>query len=303
MANRHLSRSIALQSLFEWDFRGTTGEDIEDVISRVVLEFGPGMGDTSFVRDLVRGVVAKHGTLDTIIEKAARDWPIAQTPVVDRNVLRIGLYELLYASKEEVPARVAINEAIELAKSFGGDKSGKFVNGVLGTVYKEMGEPGKYDEPKKKKRKKLTKEEIAQLPGEALGGALVYAKNEDGEFYLGLVHDIFGYWTLSKGRVAPGETLEDGTARAIQDELALEVVVKDVLGTNEYVATDPERGKLRKHVTYFLAETRDMDALTLKKSGGLDDAKWFSLKDATNLKTYEDLSPVIAKGINILLSK
>ena len=86
--------------------------------------------------------------IDKIIEKSAPEWPIEQITIVDRNVLRIGLYELLYANKEEVPPKVAINEAIELAKSFGGESSGKFINGVLGTVYKEIGGP-ENEKPKK----------------------------------------------------------------------------------------------------------------------------------------------------------
>ena len=85
--------------------------------------------------------------LNKIIEKAAPQWPIEQIAVVDRNVLRLGLYELLFGNRDEVPPKVAINEAIELAKSFGGESSGKFVNGVLGTVYREIGEPGKDDAP------------------------------------------------------------------------------------------------------------------------------------------------------------
>ncbi len=125
MASRHLSRSIAMQSLYEWDFYG-------------MKDFGPGLEDLEFVRSLVHGVASHLKELDTIIEKAAPEWPIAQIPLIDRNVLRIGLFELLHANKEEVPPKVAINEAIELAKTFSGQISGKFINGVLGTVYKQL---------------------------------------------------------------------------------------------------------------------------------------------------------------------
>src|SRR3989338_9341467 len=144
MANRHLSRSIALQALFEWDFpvSSPTGRSsakkFSEIIDRLVGEFGEG-AEKDFIDKLAKGILKKREVLDTIIAKAAKDWPLDQTPLVDRNVLRLGLYELLFASKEEVPARVAINEAIELAKSFGGERSGKFINGVLGTIYKEMG--------------------------------------------------------------------------------------------------------------------------------------------------------------------
>jgi len=137
VGSRHLSRSIAMQSLYEKDFMGDK-VDLKEVVERNIQEFGPGLEDTDFARKLSFGVANNMDKLDKIIEKAAPEWPIEQINIVDRNVLRIGLYELIYANKEEVPPKVAINEAIELAKMFGGESSGKFINGVLGTVYKEL---------------------------------------------------------------------------------------------------------------------------------------------------------------------
>jgi N utilization substance protein B len=137
MASRHLSRSIAMQSLYEWDFSGKQ-RDLEKIVEKNIKEFGPGLEDQSLVWQIVTGVVKNLLKIDKIIEKAAPEWPIDQITIVDRNILRIGLFELLYGNKEEVPPKVAINEAIELAKSFGGESSGKFINGVLGTVYKEI---------------------------------------------------------------------------------------------------------------------------------------------------------------------
>lgn len=143
MASRHLSRSIAMQSLYEWDFSGKKPELLEKIVEKNIKEFGPGLEDPGFVWQLVNGVISHLPKLNKIIEKAAPEWPIEQITIVDRNVLRIGLYELLFADKEEVPPKVAINEAIELAKTFGGESSGKFINGVLGTVYKQVGGPNK----------------------------------------------------------------------------------------------------------------------------------------------------------------
>lgn len=143
MASRHLSRSIAMQSLFEWDFWGRKDEKLEEIVKRNVEEFGPGIEDSTFVLALVRGAINRLEDIDKIIERCAPEWPISQIAMVDRNVLRIGIYELLYENREEVPPKVAINESIELAKNFGGENSGKFVNGVLGTIYREIGEPGK----------------------------------------------------------------------------------------------------------------------------------------------------------------
>ena len=138
MVSRHLSRSIVMQSLYEWDFSGQKPEALKGIVEKNIKEFGPGLEDKTFVWQLVNGVVSKLPDLNKIIEKAAPEWPIEQITIVDRNVLRIGLYELLYGNVKEVPPKVAINEAIELAKTFGGESSGKFINGVLGTVYKEM---------------------------------------------------------------------------------------------------------------------------------------------------------------------
>ena len=137
MASRHLSRSIAMQSLYEWDFYGKK-DSLEKIVERNISDFGPGLEDLNFVRSLVQGVTSHISNIDKIIEKAAPEWPISQIPLIDRNVLRIGLFELLYSNKDEVPPKVAINEAIELAKTFSGTTSGKFVNGVLGTVFKQL---------------------------------------------------------------------------------------------------------------------------------------------------------------------
>ena len=128
-----------MQSLYEWDFLDKKS-DLEKIIERNIVEFGPGLEDESFIWQLVTGVVANLKEINEIIARAAPQWPISQISIVDRNVLRIGIYELLFGDKVTVPPKVAINEAIELAKSFGGDNSGKFINGVLGTVYKEIEE-------------------------------------------------------------------------------------------------------------------------------------------------------------------
>lgn len=147
MASRHLSRSIAMQTLYEWDFYGKKLENLERMKKRNIEEFGVGLKDTEFVCDLVEGVKKHLSEIDKIISKAAPEWPLEQITIIDRNVLRIGLYELLYEDREEVPPKVAINEAIELAKSFGGENSSKFINGVLGTVYKELNNDFKEPNP------------------------------------------------------------------------------------------------------------------------------------------------------------
>ncbi|PIR07513.1 transcription antitermination factor NusB [Candidatus Jorgensenbacteria bacterium CG_4_10_14_0_8_um_filter_39_13] len=142
MATRHLIRTIILQSLYEWDFYNQK-PDLNKIIERNLEEFGPGIDEPEFAWKIIKGIVEHWDEINKLIEKNAPEWPLAQTPPLDRNILRIGLYELLYASKEEVPSKVAINEAIEMAKNFGGENSSRFVNGVLGNVYKEMEEKNK----------------------------------------------------------------------------------------------------------------------------------------------------------------
>lgn len=286
MANRHLSRSIVLQSLFEWDFKGCNNSDIEGIIEYNIYEFAPGLEGTDFICTLAKGILKKKNKLDKIIEKAAPEWPLEQISIVDRNVLRIGLYELLFGNKKEVPAKVAINEAIELAKTFGGDSSGKFVNGVLGTVYKEVGGE---------------KEEKKEMPKEKLGGAVVYLR-ENKKILFALVHDVFGYWTLSKGHAEENESLKDCTIREIKEEIGVDIKLEEELGANDYVASDPEKGKIRKIVSYFLASTKNKN-IKLKETGGLDDTKWFTLEEIANLKMYDDIRPIITRAVKILNKK
>ena len=137
MATRQLARSVVLQSLYEWDFYNRSA-DLTEIIERNMQEFAPGIDEPEFIWRIVKGVVDHETEINDIIRRAAPEWPIEQISIIDRNALRIGLYELLYADPDEVPHKVAINEAIEIAKNYGGPNSGKFINGVLGTVYKEM---------------------------------------------------------------------------------------------------------------------------------------------------------------------
>ena len=313
MANRHLSRSIVLQTLFEWDFAlnnkknsSPTDDEVKKILKRNLKEFAPGFEDDIFVFSLIDQVFKKRKVADEIIEKAAPDWPINKISIVDRNILRIGLTELLFGDRKEVPPKVAINEAIELAKTFGGENSGKFVNGVLGAVYKEIGEPGKEQVTKKKKHSEPI--DIAKLPVEKKGGALVYAEKPaspaggDSHIVFALVHDVFGYWTISKGSIEEGENEKEATIREVKEEIGLDIKIEEKLGENEYVATHPDKGKSLKKVVYFLAQS-EYKELALEKSGGLDGARWFELSAIPELRIYNDIIPLISKAIEILSSK
>jgi len=136
MATRHLVRTVVLQSLYEWDFYGHK-TDITKVLERNLAEFAPGIDEPEFAWKILKGIAEHIKEIDAKITKTAPEWPLDKIAVIDRNILRIGLYELLFADKAEVPPKVAINESIEMAKNYGGPNSSRFINGVLGTVFRE----------------------------------------------------------------------------------------------------------------------------------------------------------------------
>lgn len=148
-SNRHLGRIIALQTLYEEEFRSEAGDtdfDLVEVLSRNIARYAEMVDDVQFIRELVHGVIAKAAELDALLQPIAPDWPIDQIARMDRLVLRIGLYELLH--EKDVPPKVVINEAVELAKAFGGENSSKFINGVLGTVLRQRTEGAEEEKPK-----------------------------------------------------------------------------------------------------------------------------------------------------------
>ena len=301
MANRHLARSVVLQVLFERDASGgkMSLSDAEQRLSDYAKEFGARESDLPFMKQLLQTAAAKQKEIDEVIARAAPEWPLERIAAIDRNVLRLGLTELLYADRAQVPAKVAINEAIELAKTFGSNSSGRFVNGVLGAVYVELGEPGKDEGGARKQQAQKT----GKMPTEYLAGAVVYARSK-GETYLAFVHDIFGHWTISKGKVEENEDIRAGAVREIKEEMGLDIRVVEELGVNEYIANDSkiDGGKKRKRVTYFLAEAPFAE-LKLGPSGGLDDAQWFPLSAVGDLNFYDDTLKIIIPAINELAKK
>ncbi len=138
MSNRHMARSIVMQSLYQWDFRGRKNVDTDEIIEQNITEFGVGLDDENrqYIRDTFKKILAKIDNIDKKIEEYSPDWKIDQMALVDRNILRIGVYELYF--NKEIPDKVAINEAIEIAKNFGGQSSGAFVNGIMGAMYNEI---------------------------------------------------------------------------------------------------------------------------------------------------------------------
>lgn len=139
MATRHLVRTIVLQSLYEWDFYNKKA-DLVEILERNLETFGPGIDEPEFAWEITKGVVENIDKIDNFIRKYAPEWPLEKISLIDKNILRVGIYELLFADKNEVPPKVAINEAIEVAKNYSGINSPKFINGVLGSIYKDLTE-------------------------------------------------------------------------------------------------------------------------------------------------------------------
>lgn len=137
MATRHLIRTVILQSLYEWDFHHQK-PDLTKILERNLGDFAPGIDEPEFAWKILKNIVEHLKEIDKILTQAAPEWPLEKISMINRNILRIGLSELLYADKDEVPPKVAINESIEMAKNYGGLNAVRFVNGVLGTIYREM---------------------------------------------------------------------------------------------------------------------------------------------------------------------
>ncbi len=282
MASRHLSRALVLQTLFECDLSGgITADRATEVLLRNAHEFALGPSDRAFAESLLAGVIAKQAEIDRIIAAAAPQWPIEHIAPIDRNVLRIGLFELIFGDRTTVPPKVALNEAIEVAKSFGGDSSGKFVNGVLGAVYRDIGEPQKSDASKR----------AESIPDEFLGGALVLAgAGKDAQ--IALVHDAFNRWTLPKSKCADGELAADAAARAIRNELGIEAPQLVAVHEHQYTAHEP-RGAVRRTVDYFVGRVASAAPLACRECAGITAVQWFLLADLADLPMYDDVRAIV----------
>jgi N utilization substance protein B len=150
-SNRHLGRIVVLQTLYEYEFRTNSHDvsaDIHEIMVKNIEPYKDSIGDVEFIRTLTDGIFSHLEELDKIIQPIAPEWPLDQISAIDRNILRLGVFELVHLA-DSVPPKVAINEAVELAKAFGSDNSSKFINGVLGTAYRELIEKGQDDESEK----------------------------------------------------------------------------------------------------------------------------------------------------------
>ena len=282
MANRHLARTIALQTLFEWDFHKKK-KGPEELLEYIKKEFAPDFDDQGFSLDLVKDVVKNQKKIDGLITEFAPEWPIDQITMTDRNVLRIGVYELKMTT--DIPPKVAINEAIELAKAFGGDSSGKFVNGVLGSIYKEM--------IKKGEKQDMASQGIKEISA----GGMVYRQADDG-YYFVLILDAYGKWTFPKGHVDKGEKEEEAALREIQEETGLKnLESKGYLGETEVKVHKPEEKPFRKLIKYYLVETKDTE-LVVPDTTELQDVKWYPAQEALDRIDYANAKDIFKTGLD-----
>lgn len=281
MSNRHLSRTLALQSLFAWDFRDRQDKIVE-LVQYNVDNFATSFDDGGFALELAQGVVKNIKELDGLITKYAPEWPLDKITVVDRNVLRLGIYELKYCP--DIPAKVAINEAIELAKAFGGSASGKFINGVLGTIFKQMEASGELNQK--------SQEPIQEVSA----GGVVYRRDGDQYFFV-LVHDAYGKWTLPKGKVQEGEKLEEVANREIGEETGLHnLTVGEKLGEIQIKRKEPGKKPIPKTVHYFLVETADTE-LHIPKVTEIDAGKWFTADEVLATLGYENAKEIFQTAL------
>lgn len=282
MSNRHLSRTLALQSLFAWDFRDRQ-DKITELVDYNVDNFASSFDDSGFALELAQGVVKNIKELDGLITKYAPEWPLDKITVVDRNVLRLGIYELKFSP--DIPAKVAINEAIELAKAFGGSASGKFINGVLGTIFKQMEASGEISQ------------KVAEPIHEVSSGGVVYRVADDGQYFFVLVHDAYGKWTLPKGKVQGEEKLEEVAGREISEETGLHnLTVGEKLGEIQIKRKEPGKKPVPKTVHYFLVQTTDTE-LHIPHVTEIDGGKWFTADEVLATLGYENAKEIFQTAL------
>ncbi|HLC63985.1 MAG TPA: transcription antitermination factor NusB [Patescibacteria group bacterium] len=276
MSNRHLARTLVLQALFQWDFNGQK-ENLQQLLEQNKEEFASGFDDQNFSKELIAGIAGKIPEIDSLIKKYAPEWPLEQITTVDRNVLRIGIFELKFA--KEIPPKVAINEAIELAKNYGGESSGKFVNGVLGSVFKDMQIVGE-------------KKEYESEPAKEYSAGGVVFRKEGNDYRFALVLDAYDKWTFPKGHIEDNEDKEKAALREISEETGLKQTKNlGYLDSIEIKVKEPGKRPVPKTVYYFLVEAEDSE-LTISREPEVKEARWLTKEEALKNIGYEN-----AKGI------
>lgn len=257
--------------------------------------FAPSFDDNGFVEKLIRGVIKNLAEIDKHIIKYATEWPLEQITITDRNILRLGVYELVFS--EDIPPKVAINEAIEIAKTFGGESSGKFVNGVLGAIYK--------DRPELEKR---TSSQAGSKIKEGLMGSRQFSvggvvyRRFSGRLKVALILDGHGRWTFSKGKIKPDEDLKKALKRELGEELGLkELKIGEKIGEIELIVRDPDSKPCPKTVYMYLVEAGDDRLSPPRNTGELTDAKWYDFDEVEKALGYDKSRELWQKAKKMIL--
>jgi len=294
MSNRHLARTIALQSLYQWDFNRMT-EDILVIVRQNLQDFAPSFDDNGFTEHLVRGIIKQQSEIDRLIVQYAPEWPLAQITPIDRNILRIGIYELKHP---EVPPKVAINESIELAKTFGGDASGKFINGVLGNIYKDMEAQGERIATVHTTTVAPSRRE--EGPMEISAGGVVFRHNSHDGYDFALIQDAIYRWTFPKGKVEEGETLEEAARQEVSEEIGItKVKLICPLGSIHITVNAPGKPPTPKTVHYFLMEALE-DTLRIVPDHEIKGGEWVPLPQVIPMLGYENAKEIFRHALKQL---
>ncbi len=297
MLTRHSSREISLQSLFNLDSRYNLQEvslEIqEEVYQNIIDSFHKDTEEDQFSKNIIIGVVKNLKEIDDIIIKTTPDWGIEKTAIIDRNILRLAIYELFF-SDAEVPSRVVINEAIEIAKTFGNKKSFKFISGVLGSIYEKTDLKEKDIKESDKDKKIIVEKKVGAMP--------YYFK--DGEVMFLLVHNVFNRWTLPKGTAEGNNKNEEiSLENVLKEKLNIEGQVGEKIGENEYRSGSTKTEVNKKFISYYVFEVTNPNEIKVNENNkGLNNAKWFNLENFNQVEKYDDMKEIINKGVSVVTS-
>lgn len=289
MSKRHQSREIVLRTLYNLDILGDLHSYINiDTAINILAEnnkLSPDdiVDDKDYSQAVFRGILDKITTIDEIISKAAPEWPIDKINIIDRNILRIGIFEILFAADNGTPPRVAINESVELAKEYSSNKSSGFVNGVLGSIYKEL-----YDKSSENMSDGLDKEEILNII------CIPYNIHKD-IIYIGFIEDSYKKWSFAKDTQDNNLQLEDNIIQILNNKFAPVsniIEYSKITVMNNYKEINDK--KIKSIDSYYLVnidniETNPLDKINIKS------AKWVRIDEINKLSKYSEMTNVLNK--------